>query len=95
MWYIATPLGSNRESDSLWDGGKVRWELERGRGRSSKTEKMGGGTGFHIRNSRTRIWHCHLVAMTLNLLSESQSLQASVSGSVKGMLKSVLVEGQM
>lgn len=37
----------------------------------------------------------HLLAMTLNLLSESQSLQASVSGSAKGMLKSVLVEGQM
>lgn len=36
-WYIATLLGSNPESDSLWDGGKAGWELERGRGRSSKT----------------------------------------------------------
>ena len=56
---------------------------------------MGGGTGFRVMKSRTRIWHCHLLAMTLNLLRESQSLQASVSGSVKGMLKPVLVEGQM
>ena len=79
----------------MWDGDKVGRGLQRGRGRSGKTEKMGGGTGFHIRNSRTRIWHCHLLAMTLNLLSESQSLQASVSGSVRGMLKSVLVEDQM
>lgn len=77
---ILQPFWVKLESDSLWDGGKVGWELERGRGRSSKPRKWVVALVSH---QEVQDQDLIPTAMTLNLLSGMQSLQASVSGSAK------------